>query len=55
MACSEVSYTHQLDRTLDRLAHGGLLSTSVRSDGQSNVMAIGWATAGVVWELPGER
>jgi flavin reductase (DIM6/NTAB) family NADH-FMN oxidoreductase RutF len=48
----EVVYTHQLDQTLRRLAHGGLLLASTRSDGQSNVMTIGWATVGVVWGLP---
>lgn len=52
MTRSEVSYTYRLDRTLDRLAHGGLLLASTRSDGQSNVMTIGWATVGVVWGLP---
>ena len=52
MARSEVAYTYQLDRTLDRLAHGGLLLASTRSGGQSNVMTIGWATVGVVWGLP---
>ena len=52
MARSEVSYTVQLDQTLDRLAHGGLLLASTRSDGRSNVMTIGWATVGVVWGLP---
>jgi flavin reductase (DIM6/NTAB) family NADH-FMN oxidoreductase RutF len=52
MARSEVSYTYQLDRTLDRLAHGGLLLASTRDDGQSNVMTIGWATVGVIWGLP---
>jgi flavin reductase (DIM6/NTAB) family NADH-FMN oxidoreductase RutF len=52
MARREVSYTYQLEQTLDRLAHGGLLLASTRSDGQSNVMTIGWATVGVVWGLP---
>lgn len=55
MARSEVSYMYHLDRTLDRLAHGGLLLASMRRDGQSNVMTIGWATAVVVWGLPGDR
>jgi len=52
MARSEVAYTYQLDQTLDRLSHGGLLLASTRSDGRSNVMTIGWATVGVVWGLP---
>jgi flavin reductase (DIM6/NTAB) family NADH-FMN oxidoreductase RutF len=52
MARSEVAYTYQLDQTLDRLAHGGLLLASVREDGQSNVMTIGWGTVGVIWGLP---
>jgi flavin reductase (DIM6/NTAB) family NADH-FMN oxidoreductase RutF len=52
MARSEVAYTDQLDQTLDRLAHGGLLLASTRGDGQSNVMTIGWGTVGVIWGLP---
>ncbi|MBN1935301.1 MAG: flavin reductase family protein [Anaerolineae bacterium] len=52
MARTQVLYTDQLDRTLDKLAHGGLLLASTRSDGRSNVMTIGWATMGVVWGLP---
>jgi flavin reductase (DIM6/NTAB) family NADH-FMN oxidoreductase RutF len=52
MARNEVPYTHQLDKTLDTLAHGGLLLASTRSDGRSNAMTIGWATVGVIWGLP---
>jgi flavin reductase (DIM6/NTAB) family NADH-FMN oxidoreductase RutF len=52
MARSEVAYTDRLDRMLDRLTHGGVLLASTRSDGQSNVMTIGWATVGVIWGLP---
>jgi flavin reductase (DIM6/NTAB) family NADH-FMN oxidoreductase RutF len=48
----EVSYTYQLDKTLDALANGGLLLASTRGDGRSNVMTIGWATVGVIWGLP---
>ena len=51
MARSEVTYLYELDRTLDKLAHGGLLLASTRGDGQSNAMVIGWATVGVVWGL----
>jgi flavin reductase (DIM6/NTAB) family NADH-FMN oxidoreductase RutF len=49
---TKVPYTHQLDETLHRLSHGGLLLASTRAPGQSNVMTIGWATVGVVWGLP---
>jgi flavin reductase (DIM6/NTAB) family NADH-FMN oxidoreductase RutF len=52
MVRKEVPYTFQLDRTLDTLAHGGLLLASTRSDGKSNVMTIGWGTVGVIWGLP---
>ena len=52
MARSEVSYTYQLDQTLDRLAHGGLLLAATQSNGRSNVMTIGWATVGIVWGSP---
>lgn len=48
----EVSYTYQLDQTLDRLAHGGLLLAATRGDGRSNAMIIGWGTVGVIWGLP---
>jgi len=52
MARDEVLYTDQLDQTLHRLAHGGLLLASTRSDGRSNVMTIGWASVGVIWGSP---
>jgi flavin reductase (DIM6/NTAB) family NADH-FMN oxidoreductase RutF len=52
MKRTEVVYTHQLGETLHRLAHGGLLLASTRADGVSNVMTIGWATVGVIWDLP---
>jgi len=52
MKQTEVPYTHQLDKTLDTLANGGLLLASTRSDGRSNAMTIGWATPGVIWGLP---
>ena len=48
----EVPYTSQLDFTLDRLTHGGLLLASTRSDGTSNIMTIGWGTVGAIWGLP---
>jgi flavin reductase (DIM6/NTAB) family NADH-FMN oxidoreductase RutF len=52
MAFREVPYTHQLDRTLEMLANGGILLASTREDGSSNVMTIGWASVGVIWGLP---
>jgi flavin reductase (DIM6/NTAB) family NADH-FMN oxidoreductase RutF len=48
----DVTYTYQLDETLDRLASGGLLLASTLQDGRSNVMTIGWASVGVIWGLP---
>lgn len=48
----EVSYTYQLDQTLDRLSHGGLLLGATGSDGRSNAMIIGWGTVGVIWGVP---
>ena len=52
MAFREVPYTHRYDRTLERLADGGLLLASTRADGTSNVMTIGWASVGIIWGLP---
>lgn len=52
MIRNQVPYTHQLDLTLDKLAHGGLLLASTRGDDRSNVMTIGWATIGIIWGLP---
>ncbi len=49
MGYKQVSYTFQLDKTLETLANGGLLLASSRQDGRSNVMTIGWATVGPVW------
>jgi flavin reductase (DIM6/NTAB) family NADH-FMN oxidoreductase RutF len=48
----EVLYTYQLDQTLERLSHGGLLLGSTAEDGSSNAMVIGWGTVGVIWGLP---
>jgi len=48
----EVSYTYQLDQTLERLAHGGLLLGATGSNGRSNAMIIGWGTVGVIWGVP---
>jgi flavin reductase (DIM6/NTAB) family NADH-FMN oxidoreductase RutF len=52
MARVEVQYTYKLDRTLDTLAHGGLLLAGTKADGTSNAMVIGWGTLGVIWGLP---
>jgi flavin reductase (DIM6/NTAB) family NADH-FMN oxidoreductase RutF len=52
MTRQEVPYTYQLDKTLETLSSGGLLLSSTRSDGRSNVMTIGWTTVGVIWGLP---
>jgi flavin reductase (DIM6/NTAB) family NADH-FMN oxidoreductase RutF len=52
VAKREVSYTYQLDQTLDKLADGGLLLAASRADGRSNAMVIGWASVGVIWGLP---
>jgi flavin reductase (DIM6/NTAB) family NADH-FMN oxidoreductase RutF len=52
MERTKVPYTHDLDKTLDQLARGGLLLASTRADGHSNVMTIGWATVGVIWGMP---
>jgi flavin reductase (DIM6/NTAB) family NADH-FMN oxidoreductase RutF len=48
----EVPYTYQLEHTLDRLSHGGLLLAATRGDGRSNAMTIGWGSVGVIWGLP---
>ena len=48
----EVPFTFQLDKTLEMLSGGGLLLASTRPGGGSNVMTIGWATAGIIWGLP---
>jgi flavin reductase (DIM6/NTAB) family NADH-FMN oxidoreductase RutF len=48
----EVHFTHQLDKLFEMLSHGGALLASTREDGSSNVMTIGWATAGIIWGLP---
>jgi flavin reductase (DIM6/NTAB) family NADH-FMN oxidoreductase RutF len=52
MGRNEVPYTHELDKTLHALSHGGILLASTRPSGESNVMTIGWATVGVIWGLP---
>lgn len=52
MARRQVSYTHQLNQTLETLTRGGLLLVSTKRDGTSNVMTIGWAAVGVIWGLP---
>ncbi len=52
MTRREVPYTYDLDKTLEKLAGGGLLLASTRRDGRSNVMTIGWATVGIIWGLP---
>lgn len=52
MTKREVSYTYQLDQTLDRLTRGGLLLAATGRDGRSNAMIIGWGTVGVIWGVP---
>ena len=52
MSKREVPYTYQLGQTLDKLAHGGVLLATIRGDGRSNAMTIGWGTVGVIWGLP---
>ena len=52
MTRKRVSFTYELDRTLEMLSHGGLLLASTARDGRSNAMTIGWATVGVIWGLP---
>ena len=52
MLRQEVHFTHQLDKTFEMLSHGGALLAATREDGRSNVMTIGWATAGIIWGLP---
>jgi flavin reductase (DIM6/NTAB) family NADH-FMN oxidoreductase RutF len=52
MERKEVSYTYQLDRTLEMLTKGGLLLASTCEGTRSNAMTIGWAAPGVIWGMP---
>jgi flavin reductase (DIM6/NTAB) family NADH-FMN oxidoreductase RutF len=47
-----VAYDYQLSETLSKLLKPGLLLASTKKDGKSNVMAIGWATVGIIWGKP---
>ncbi len=48
----EVPYDHQLNKTLALLRRPGLLLASTKANGASNVMTIGWASAGIMWARP---
>jgi len=52
MIRDSVPYDHQLTKTLALLQNPGLLLASTKQSGQSNVMAIGWATIGIIWSKP---
>lgn len=47
-----VAFDYQLSQTLAKLLNPGLLLVSSKKDGQSNVMAIGWGTVGIIWGKP---
>jgi len=47
-----VPYDYRLSDTLAKLPRPGLLLVGTKSDGTSNVMTIGWGTAGIVWGKP---
>ncbi len=47
-----VPYTHRLNDTLAALAGPGLLLSSTKSTGESNVMTIGWGSVGTIWGKP---
>ncbi len=47
-----VAYDHRLSKTLALLTQPGLLLAATRRNGESNVMAIGWATVGTAWGRP---
>lgn len=48
----KVPYDYRLNDTLARLVNPGLLLVGTKRDGTSNVMAIGWASVGIVWGKP---
>lgn len=52
MTRREVAYDYRLNDTLATLRNPGLLLVGSKSTGQSNVMTIGWATAGIIWRRP---
>jgi flavin reductase (DIM6/NTAB) family NADH-FMN oxidoreductase RutF len=47
-----VPYTFQFEETMRQLGGDGLLLAATRSDGESNVMAIGWGNIGIIWGRP---
>jgi len=47
-----VAYDFKLSKTLALLQDPGLLLASTNKSGQSNAMAIGWATIGIIWGKP---
>jgi len=49
---TRVSYDHGLNKTLALLADPGLLLTSTKHSGASNVMTIGWGSVGIIWGRP---
>lgn len=52
MQRTQVSYDHKLNKTLTLLRDPGLLLSSTKSSGESNVMTIGWGTVGIIWGKP---
>ena len=48
----KVPFDFQLTKTLSKLTNPGLLLLSTKGSGESNVMAIGWASVGVMWGKP---
>ncbi len=52
MSLETYDLTHELGRTLERMADPGLLLTTVDPEGSPNVMTIGWGNPGIVWGRP---
>lgn len=52
MQRTQVSYDHKLNKTLALFRDPGLLLASTKGSGESNVMAIGWGTVGIIWGKP---
>jgi flavin reductase (DIM6/NTAB) family NADH-FMN oxidoreductase RutF len=52
MELNDMHYTQHLDRTLRRMADGGLLLATQDEEGNPNVMTIGWGNVGIIWGRP---
>ena len=52
MAKVEMSYTDYFPQAMQRMREDGLLMVTADSEGNPNVMTIGWGTVGSIWGRP---